>query len=383
MQMQLNELEAEAGRATTGEAKQRTASPYLYARVLRQADHTVFCVADGQKTYWDPQFGQRVAYSSGQQVKRSLLDALSELLDERRAPITFNYRVVKAKDGETLENKEPWSPCDPVFADQLVGGWMRAREGEVTIKRRAPLSVSAMRPLHPLLVAQEKENLTFDRSDHPEQHPVRVLNSDGQELSSEDIEAFLRSHKRTLPRRHWIPDNVRTTGLFVYDVALDLRRLFRVSLNQHEPELTPQKIEELKAAGWQVTADGLDLVCPPKRREQLIPQLATALLNWRVTSNQSRTYSPQAVLAIAVSDNANRIVGAIRADLDDEETERPAVKPVLDSSIDGVELFVALPAKGYIRGVTASSTAIDEAVQEIEQRLRSFDYEAPQLPKAP
>lgn len=353
---------------------QQPASPYLYIRGLRQADYTVFCVADGQKTYWDPQFGKPVAFSSGQQVKRSILDAFTAVLGEPRAPITFNYEVAKTKKGdETLENKEPWSPCDPACADQLVGGWMRARTGEITIKRRAPLSVSAMRPLHPLLVQQDKENLTFDRSDHPEQHPVRVLNSDGQELTEKEIQNFLQNNKRTLPRRHWIPDNARTSGLFVYDVAVDLRRLFRVSLNQHEPELTPAKIEELKAAGWRESEDGLDLVCPPARREEIIPALADALINWRVTSNQSRTFSPQPTLAVAISDNANRVVSTIRADLVEEETERPKVEPVLDSSVNGVDLFVALPAKGYVRGVTASADALENAVEAIADRLWAAD----------
>lgn len=352
---------------------QQPVSPYLYVRGLRQADHTVFCVADGQKTYWDPQFSRSVAFSSGQQVKRSILDAFTAALGEPRAPITFNYEVAKNKTGdETLENKEPWSPCDPACADQLVGGWMRARTGEITIKRRAPLSVSAMRPLHPLLVQQDKENLTFDRSDHPEQHPVRVLNSDGQELTKDEIQSFLQNNKRTLPRRHWIPDNARTSGLFVYDVAVDLSRLFRVSLNQHEPELTPDKIEELKAAGWRESEDGLDLVCPPERRTEIIPALADALVNWRITSNQSRTFSPQATLAVAVSDSANRVVSAIRADLAEEETERPKVDPVLDSSIRGVDLFVALPAKGYVRGVTASPDALEDAVAQISERLQAF-----------
>jgi hypothetical protein len=351
---------------------QQPASPYLYIRGLRQADHTVFCVADGQKTYWDPQFNRPVAFSSGQQVKRSILDAFTEALGEPRAPITFNYEIAKGKEGETLENKEPWSPCDPTCADQLVGGWMRAQKGEITIKRRSPLSVSAMRPLHPLLVQQDKENLTFDRSDHPEQNPVRVLNSSGQELDEEEIREFLQSNKRTLPRRHWIPDNVRTTGLFVYDVAVDLRRLFRVSLNQDEPELTPERIEELKAAGWRGSDDGLDLVCPPDRREEIIPALADALVNWRVTSNQSRTFSPQATLAVAASDNANRVVSAIRAELA-EEGER--ADPVLDSSMDGVDLFIALPAKGYVRGVTASASALEEAVSAIMDRLGAADPE--------
>lgn len=38
--------------------------------------------------------------------------------------------------------------------------------------------------------------------------------------------------------RKWIPDNTRATGLFVYDVAIDLRRLFCVPTNQLEPEIT-------------------------------------------------------------------------------------------------------------------------------------------------
>lgn len=30
-------------------------NPYIYLRALKHADHTVFCVSDGQKTYFDPQ----------------------------------------------------------------------------------------------------------------------------------------------------------------------------------------------------------------------------------------------------------------------------------------------------------------------------------------
>jgi hypothetical protein len=345
--------------------------PYLYVRGLRQADHTVFCVADGQKTYYDQQFNQRVAFSSGQQVKRSIMDSLVEVLGEQRAPITFNYEVNKK---EEIEYKEPWSPCDPRYADQLVGGWMRARPGEPTLKRRSPLSISAMRPLHPLLVAQSSENLTFDRSEHPERHPVRVLNAGGQEMTEVEINTFLDGKGRTLPRRHWIPDNVRTTGLFVYDVAMDLRRLFRVSTNRHDPEMKAEMVDALKADGWEEVDEGASLLAPADLREKIIPALTHALVNWRVTSNQSRTYSPQATLAIALSDNANRIVGAIRADLA-LDGDRPRAEPVVDT-IPGVELFAALPALGYIRGVTASPDAIDQAEAHLIERLRAFDYEA-------
>ncbi|MFX6006681.1 hypothetical protein ABTF07_19100, partial [Acinetobacter baumannii] len=73
--------------------------------------------------------------------------------------------------------KEPHSPCDPTFSDQLLGGYMKAESGSFTVKRRSPLSISAMRPLHPLLggIEYPTENLTFDRTSHPEHHEVKVF----------------------------------------------------------------------------------------------------------------------------------------------------------------------------------------------------------------
>lgn len=353
--------------------------PYIYLRSLRQADHTVFCVQDGQKTYYDPQFGTRMPYSSGQQVKRSILDELIEHIpNEQRAPITFNYELKSEKGKDNLSQKEPWSPCDPLHVDQLVGGWMRAQSDALTLKRRSPLSISAMRPLHPTLARTESESLTFDRSEAPDHHPVKVRNAKGEELSLDEINEFLHTNKRALPRRHWIPEDKvgpRASGLFVYDVAVDLRRLFSVSLNQHEPELTPETIETLKSEGWQTSADGLNLLVPKERRDEIIPALATALINWRITSNQARTYSPQATLAVAISDNANRLSGAIRADLVEAETERMKAEPVIDA-LDGVNLFTALPAKGYIPGVAASADALDKAEEYLREQLSAFNYEA-------
>ena len=107
------------------------------------------------------------------------------------APITFNYNITK-KDG--LENKETWAPCDPRYIDQLIGGWMRAGKDMVALKRRSPLSVSAMRPIHPLLggLERDKENITFDRSDRPEWHPVNVrIEGSDRLMTKEEIEAYL------------------------------------------------------------------------------------------------------------------------------------------------------------------------------------------------
>lgn len=345
-------------------------NPYIYLRVLKHAEHTVFCVQDGQKTYYDQLFGKSVAYSSGQQVKRSILDALTSGLNVQMAPITFNYNVTTKKE---LENKEPWSPCDPTYIDQLLGGWMRAGDG-ITVKRRSPLSISAMRPLHPLLAGTYKENLTFDRSDKPDSNPVNVRLGD-KLLSEEEIEAFLSENNRTLPRRNWIPDNARTSGLFVYDVAIDLRTLFSVSTNQHEPELSKEKIEELKTAGWVESENvfGKCVVLPKEEREKVIPALANALLNWRITSNQARTFSLMETLAIAVSDNANKLAGAIRAKLV-EDSERPSARPVIDETA-GADIFVTLPCSNYIVTVNESADAIEQAEEKLIERMMSFDYE--------
>lgn len=347
-------------------------NPYIYLRALKHAEHTVFCVENGQKTYYDSQFNRYVAYSSGQQVKRSILQLIADELNVPMAPITFNYNVNSKKD---LENKEPWSPCDPSYVDQLLGGWMRAGDGP-TRKRRSPLSISAMRPLHPMLAGVEKENITFDRSDRPDYHPVnvRLANSD-KLLSSEEIEAFLNENNRTLPRRNWIRDNSRTTGLFVYDIAIDLRTLFCVSTNQHEPEISMEMIEILKAKGWVEGENifGKCLILPMEERNKIIPVLASALVNWRITSNQSRTFSLMETLAVAVSDNANAVASAIRAKLIDDG-DKPKVKPIVDAAT-GADLFVTLPCASYIVTESESVDAIHKSIKKIAEMMLDFDYD--------
>jgi len=350
-------------------------TPYIYLRALKRAEHTVFCVQDGQKFYWDPQFNVRVAFSSGQQVKRSILDSFTSLLDIPTAPVTFNYNIVAKNNKKELENKEPWSPCDPSYFDQLLGGWMRAGDG-ITLKRRSPLSISALRPIHPLLAGMSKENITFDRSNRPDHHPVNVRMSGSDTLlTEEEIDTFLMENNRTLPRRNWIPDNQRTSGLFVYDVAIDLRTLFSVSLNQHEPELSKEVIEKLQSNGWveSKTTFGKCLVLPKAERDKVIPALAHALINWRITSNQARTFSLMETLAVSISDNANKIAGSIRAKLTDDG-ERPSAKPIVDESA-GTDLYITLPCSSYIVTNNESADALDRATEKLTAMMQSFDYE--------
>jgi len=347
-----------------------TNKKFLYIRTLRHVDHTVFCVDSGQKVYTDPETGYKQPYSSGQQVKRCIMDAMCETLGEPRAPITFNYTLATKNGKPTLDNGEPWSPCDPTFADQLVGGWMRASKGSSAVKRRSPLSISAMRPLHPRLVSLSGECVTFDRSDHPEGHVQRVVDENGNELGRDVVRKFLDAAERNLPMRIWMPaDKVggRTTGLFVSDIAIDLNTLYTVALDDYEPEITQDVRNKLMEKGWQPVANGTRLECPRERKEELAQALASALVGWRISTNQSRTYSPQDTLAIAISDDASLFTAAIRADLDEESEGRRAA-PVLEQ-LEGVRLYVTLQAQGYIREAIGASTATREAEQDIYRRL--------------
>jgi len=356
-------------------------NPFIYLRGLRYAAHTVFGVTSEnkktfQKFYTDPQFRRDLAYSSGQQVKRSILEALNLPF----AAITFNW-VIEKKENQAKQ-KEPHSPCDPTFADQLLGGYMKAESGNFTVKRRSPLSISAMRPLHPLLggVEFQKENLSFDRTSHPEHHIVNVYWVDeekkrGTKLTDEELNEWLTTNNRNLPNRAFIQDQTRASGLFVYDVAIDLRTLFCVSTNKLEPELFPEIEQKMRDAGWIDGANvfGRCLVCPEEKRKQIIPALANALINWRITSNQARTFSLMETIAIAISEDANQIAYAIRGELRDD-TERPQASPRIDEQAKA-DIFVTPVASSFIPGAIGSVDAIDKAKQKLVELMQAFDYE--------
>lgn len=347
---------------------------FIYLRGLRHVDFTVFCVANGQKNYFDPQFNRFVPYSSGQQVKRSIMDALLGLMHAEPSPTTFYFDVDRKgalKEGEVI------SLCNPMYADQLIGGWMKSGKGgaEKTLKRRSPLSISAMTPLHPLLASLPKENISFDRSDRPNVHKVIVRDPDGNQLDDEQISKLLNGQDRSLFRK-WIPENSRATGLFVYDVAVDLRRLFSVSENQIEPEVSQETLENLKSSGWVLgkSVFGNVLTMPKGQREALMPAIADALIEWQITSNQARTYSPMETLAIAISDNANAIAAAIRAKLIDDADDKPKAKPIIDKNA-GADLFITLPCAGYVVTEDEQSDALEKAKQELVDKMMAFDYE--------
>lgn len=350
----------------------------IYIRTLKRAEHTVFNVANGQKTYYDQQFGRAIPFSSGQQVKRSLMESVCESLNLSLSPVTFLFDVDKQKK---LGEGEVYGTCDPTYPDQLFGGWMKAIKGggERTLKRRSPLSISAMRALHPLLAGIDikgGEAGTYDRSDRPN-NKVIIRGTDGKELSESEIAELLKvegNTDRSLGRK-WLNPADRATGLFVFDIAIDLRRLFSVSLNSNEPEMSETTIEKLKSEGWIESENifGASLVAPSSIREKWIAGLAHGIINWRITSNQSRTFSLMDTLAISISDNANLIAGSIRAKLSEEDSRK--ADPIVDENIPGVETFVTLQAGAFIHTKSEQVDAINKAEQKLIELMTAFDYE--------
>lgn len=349
----------------------------IYIRTLKRAEHTVFCVEKGQKTYYDPQFNRSIPYSSGQQVKRSIIDSINRSLNTSGSPTTFIFEV--NKKNKELKEGEAYGTCNPKFADQLFGGWMKAAKGgkERTLKRRSPLSISAMRALHPLLAGVNREDISFDRSDRSSNHIV-VRDNKGNELSEEEIFELLEGKDRSL-RRKWIPDNRRATGLFVMDMAIDLRRLFSVSLNSYEPEITKETQEELIKNGWIESENifGPCLTAPQSIRYNWINALANAIIDWKITSNQARTFSLMDTMAIAIANNANLIASSIRAKL----TEEDKAIPIIEEGLDQISTYVTLNASGYVRTKTERADALEEAKEYLINLMNNFPYEN-QVPMA-
>jgi len=151
--------------------------------------------------------------------------------------------------------------------------------------------------------------------------------------------------------------------------------LFCVSTNQFEPEISKEMIETLKSKGWEESKNvfGECLVLPKEERKKVIPALAKALINWRITSNQARTFSLMETLAIAISDNANTLAGAIRAKLIDDG-EKPKAKPIVDEAA-GADLFITLPCANYIVTETESADALQKAEAKLVELMNAFDYE--------
>jgi len=148
-----------------------------------------------------------------------------------------------------------------------------------------------------------------------------------------------------------------------------------VSTNRLEPELFPEIETKLRDAGW---VDGKNvfgkcLVLPKDQRDAIIPALAHALVNWRITSNQARTFSLMETLAVAISHNANQVAYAIRGELRDD-LDRQAAAPRIDETAKA-DIFIAPSCSSHIAGAVGSADAVDNAERKLTAVMMKFDYE--------
>ena len=351
----------------------------IYIKLLKKANHTVFGVGEnGQKLYYDPVHRKKVPYSSGQQVKRCIIDSLVDNLEVDRAEAIMNFSF----EGKKIEQKEITELCDPSYPDQLIAGWMLAAskkekrnddDGEI-LKRRSPLSISAMTPLHPNLASYYSETVTHDRSQEYNDEMV-LRKGDKEEWRNDEIENFLQEKNKSISKNKWIGYETRANGLFTVDMAIELEKLFTVPIKLFDKEVSKKTEDKLRNDGWEsVMIKNIEhLQLPPEKIYEYSDAIAQSLINWLIKSNQSRTYSPMPVISIAISDASFKPSYAIKADKVRVDGNISA-RLTIDENVRGVNLYTTPIANEYFFGgeITTNPNAIEDAKEYIEKEIINY-----------
>ena len=345
---------------------------YLYIKVLKVLANAVICVGQkGQKVYYCPISNQKYAYGSGQQVKRCAMERLMSNIEEEFSPVT--YRFKKNKEGKLSEDIVKVS-CNPSNSDQLLAGYMLAEKedkktGEGTVKRRSPFSFSPLKPL-PFLANTYNEVLVRDDRDR-NNNIIEIKDASGNLLDQEEVMQILGQNdtNKTFSKFTDPDNNVRMNGLYEANIAINLDRLFKVKLAQQDREVTLSTIEELKSEGWEVvnSPQGVCLEAPAQYKEKVIAGIADAIINFRVTSNQSSNFDTMKTLAVSVSDDASKIDRGIRSKLIEERK----AKLVINTEVDGLTTYVSELASAYIVVENEDFDAMNKAMADITNRIEA------------
>lgn len=369
---------------------------HLFIRGLKKIDFSVLCVDSGQKTYYDPISGKSLPYSSGQQVKKSIMNNVYENSDYYPSPVVF----VLKKDKDKMAQKEALSTCDPTYFDQLIAGYMytpskkdqvvtdneddakKNAENLGTIKSKAHISVGAMIPFNPNLAQiVEEKKLTY----HIENPIFIVKNEENRIMSDEDITKFLDDNNAKLSKIKMIDGEKRVTGIFRYDIDVDLERLFRVEITLNSEEVSKNIEKKLIDAGWkEVTIKNKKYLELPKEFHfEYASLLANAFVNWRINSNTSRTFDLMPTFAVAVCGVAKHVNVCMQYDstVDNNGRERKGVSLYGNANND-VNLFVENFSKEYVinlndidETIVLKNYAISDAEMFIrDQILDYYDY---------
>lgn len=362
---------------------------YVYIKLLKKVDQTIFCVDKNrdQKKYFDSIHGISVPYSSGQQVKRSVVDKFMEVLDQERAKVVMNY----AFSGEgKIEQRETTELTDPRYADQLIAGWMRTPsdttkdddEGQVSYKRRSPLSISLMNPLHPKLVSMNKELVTFNRNGiFNDDLTIRKVKKNGkkektvEKWENDEIDEILKEKNELISKNKFIGPQTLVSGLFIVNMVIDIESLFTVPITLSDKQIPSEKEKELIDEGWEVIKfrGGKHIKLPINKIEEYTNALVDGLINWRISSNQSRTYDPMPIISIAVSDVGHENGYAIRSKLV-QENGKISAKPVIEEGNENTKVYTT-PIAGEIfleDEINIDFKAIDKAKADIKQKIMNY-----------
>jgi hypothetical protein len=77
-------------------------------------------------------------------------------------------------------------------------------------------------------------------------------------------------------------------------------------------------------------------------------------------------------LAVAISNNANQIAYAIRAELDEELEKR--ARPVIDETAQA-KIFLTPSISAFIKGLSGNVQALDEAAAYLNEQLLAFSFD--------
>lgn len=361
--------------------EKKETSKIIVIRTVKRVDFSVFCVdGTGQKKYFDQVFRKYLPFSSGQQVKKSMINHMVNSLGVVKAPLNMSYEI---GDGDELKQKEITQPCDPRYFDQLSAGWMSKPNknnddsDDVEGVRRSPASISAMTALHPLLAGIVKEeNMSFNRIEDDNDNIIvrkRINSSKSEIMSVDDVREFLEKNNKKISKNKFIGGGDRVNGIFKQDTVIDLLKLFRVSTRINDSETTPEILQELKEEGWTTYVDEFGrefLELPKQYHEQYADAIANGIVDWMITSNQSRTNDIMPTISVSVSSKANNIDSVYYAEFVDSEMEK--VKLVVENNVPDVNTYSTNGLKNFAYGVETSITALSDAAADIKKRILEY-----------
>lgn len=343
---------------------------FIYFKGVRNVECGKICVADGQKTYYDPIGNVSVPYGSASQTKRQIMEKACS--DMELSVVNYEYTVDKngvPKQAQSITQN------NPIFVDLLLGGYMTTKNKEdesknETLKRTSPLNISAFVPTSSKLVTLSRKLMGTSSKDDKRTNVVLKFNNN-QVIDGEEAKQWLDDNNRKKTTFTFYDEMF--SGLFKYEVAIDKETLFSVSINGYEKEISDATKEQMIAEGWELGTNsyGDCLIAPKAVREIVAKKLARAIVEWEHNSNQSTHYSMATTTICSVSYSPRQCANSIYVTTDDDNKSR------LVADIDYNEnIFVEKSAKNLVDcdDSVVSAMAMERAIDMIESMILDYQY---------